>query len=299
MKPQVLILDSVQTVASVDLESSAGTVGQIRECTLQLMELAKKKHLICILVGHITKEGEIAGPKLLEHMVDVVLQFEGDKNNYFRLLRANKNRFGSTDEVGIFEMGLDGLVAVKNPAAYFLDDRDRGSGSALSVILEGNQPFLLEIQALVTRKHLPQPRRTAMGLELNRLNLLLAILEKHLQISFVDYDVCVNLAGGLKSTDPSLDLALIVAILSSLENKVFISNPIVLGEVGLGGEIRMIPQAERRIREASLQGLKTFLLPDKTRNLLQVSGKAIYVKSIQEVGAILEEKGLSLDHRSC
>ncbi|MBT3786222.1 DNA repair protein RadA, partial [bacterium] len=218
LNPSLLVLDSIQTVRVPDLDSSPGSVAQVRESTFRIMEFAKTRSLTTILVGHVTKGGEIAGPRLLEHMVDVVLQFEGDRTHHFRLLRGLKNRFGPTDEIGVFEMKGDGLQPVANPAAYFLTDSTSTPGSCLSVVMEGTQPFMVEVQALVADNNFTYPKRTAMGLDPNRLSLLLAVMEKRMGILLGQSDVYVNLAGGVKSNDPGLDLAVILAVLSSIRD---------------------------------------------------------------------------------
>jgi DNA repair protein RadA/Sms len=229
------------------------------------MEYSKRTSVISIIVGHVTKGGDIAGPKLLEHMVDVVLNFEGDKSHFFRILRGAKNRFGATDEIGIFEMKPEGLSPVLNPSSYFVEECQEVSGSCRSVIMEGSQPFLVEVQALVTDNYFAYPKRTAIGYDPNRLSLLLAVMEKRMGIQFGQLDVCVNLAGGVRSTDPALDLAVIAAIYSSLKNTCISSRALFLGEVGLGGEIRMISRLESRLKEASRQGALHSVCPEIKR----------------------------------
>lgn len=265
LKPGLLVLDSIQTVRVPELDSSPGSVSQVRESTYRIMEFAKSNSLATILVGHVTKGGDIAGPRLLEHMVDVVLQFEGDRTHHFRLLRGLKNRFGPTDEIGVFEMKSSGLQPVQNPAAYFLSDSTATPGSCLSIIMEGTQPFIVEVQALVTDNHFTYPKRTAMGLDANRLSLLLAVMEKRMGILLGQSDVYVSLAGGVKSNDPGLDLAVILAVLSSMRDKKLPGGTIALAEVGLGGEMRMVSHLETRIREASNQGFETIILPQRVQ----------------------------------
>ncbi|MCO4783419.1 MAG: DNA repair protein RadA [Candidatus Cloacimonetes bacterium] len=287
IKPTVYFLDSIQTVGSKDLESSPGTVSQVRECTMRIMEYTKKRDLVAILVGHVTKGGDIAGPRLLEHMVDVVLHFEGDRNHYFRMLRGIKNRFGATDEVGIFEMKGRGLVAVSNPAGYFISDSKLVSGSCFSMIVEGTQPFLVEVQALVTDNDFSHPKRTVMGYDLNKLNLILAVMEKRLMIQFGQYDVCVSLAGGVKSKDPALDLAVIVAILSSIKERRVPPEVVFMGEVGLGGEVRMISHADLRVREVKRQGLNRVYAPKRVLAQIDDSDKEV-VRAVSEIIELLE-----------
>jgi len=265
LKPALLVLDSIQTVRVPELDSSPGSVSQVRESTYKIMEFAKTHSLSTILVGHVTKGGEIAGPRLLEHMVDVVLQFEGDRTHHFRLLRGLKNRYGPTDEIGVFEMKSTGLQPVQNPAAYFLSDTTSSPGSCLSIIMEGTQPFMVEVQALVTDNHFTYPKRTAMGLDPNRLSLLLAVMEKRMGILLGQSDVYVNLAGGVKSNDPGLDLAVILAVLSSIRDTRLPTGTVALAEAGLGGEMRMVSHLESRIREASNQGFERILLPERVK----------------------------------
>ncbi|PCJ19338.1 MAG: DNA repair protein RadA [Candidatus Cloacimonadota bacterium] len=287
IEPVVYFLDSIQTVGTKDLESSPGSVSQVRESTMRIMQFTKKRNLVAILVGHVTKGGDIAGPRLLEHMVDVVLHFEGDRNHYFRMLRGIKNRFGATDEVGIFEMKGKGLVAVANPAAYFISDSKLVSGSCFSMIVEGTQPFLVEVQALVTENDFSHPRRTVLGYDLNKLNLILAVMEKRLQIKFGEYDVCVSLAGGVKSKDPALDLAVIVSILSSIKDRRVPPEVVFMGEVGLGGEVRMISHADLRVREVKRQGLNRVYAPKRVLAQIEEEDKKV-VRTINEIHEILE-----------
>lgn len=265
--PQVLILDSIQTVRTQDLDSTPGTVSQVRECTMKLLDFCKTRGLTCLLVGHVTKGGELAGPRMLEHMVDVVLHFEGDRNHVFRLLRGHKNRYGATDEVGIFEMGAKGLQSVTNPSKFFLEDEKLESGTCLSVILEGSQAFLVEVQALLSDNHFTHPKRTVMGYDLNRVQLLLAVIEKRMGLNLGQYDVYVNIAGGMKTSDPALDLAVVAAILSSLRNQAPPQGSLVFGEVGLGGEVRLVPRVDYRVREAFKQGFKHIMLPARARSM--------------------------------
>ncbi len=291
IKPHVLVLDSIQTVRSLELQSVPGSVAQIRECTFRLMEFAKTTGTIVILVGHITKDGEIAGPRLLEHMVDVVLQFEGDRQHLFRVLRGIKNRFGATDEVGIFEMASEGLLAVENPAAYFLSESQPVSGTTASVITEGSQSFLVEVQSLVSDNHYTYPRRTVLGWDANRLHLLLAVLERRAGMNFGQYDVTVNLAGGIRSTDPGLDLALAMAVGSSLRNQVLPQKTVFLGELGLGGEVRGIARLEQRVREAQKQGFTTIVGPASALSRLELPEiRLIGVRNVREAMDHVREK---------
>ena len=289
IKPDILILDSIQTIRTRDLDSTPGTVSQVRECTMKLLDFCKPRGLTCLLVGHVTKGGDLAGPRMLEHMVDVVLHFEGDRNHVFRLLRGHKNRYGATDEVGIFEMSTQGLQSVSNPSKFFLEDEHRESGSCLSVILEGSQAFLVEVQALLSDNHYTHPKRTVMGYDLNRVQLLLAVMEKRMGLNLGQYDVYVNIAGGIKTSDTGLDLAVVTAILSSLKNQALTKGMLVFGEVGLGGEVRLVPRADYRVREAIKQGFTDIMLPSRARTLFE---KESYSESLRFVDAIGSTRGL-------
>ena len=245
LSPSVVVIDSIQTMYRSELDNSPGTITQIRECTSLLMEEAKKKHYSVIIIGHVTKEGMIAGPKLLEHMVDAVIQFEGESNYSFRILRAQKNRFGSTNEIGVFEMHEDGLREVKNPSELFLSEREKQTpGSVVTSSIEGTRPILLEVQALVTPSNYGYPQRVSNGFDQRRLSILLAVLEKRAGIRVSSTNVFVNIAGGIRITEPAADLAVCSAIASSLSEKVIENQTIIIGEVGLGGEIRSVGHIE-------------------------------------------------------
>lgn len=268
LKPAILVIDSIQTMYSSELETSAGSVGQVRECTAKLLRFSKAMDIAIVIIGHVTKEGNIAGPRLLEHMVDVVLQFEGDRSYSYRILRALKNRFGSTSESGIFSMEENGLKEIENPSGLFLEKRENiVPGSAVSSILEGNRPLLIEIQALLARTPYGLPRRTAVGMDYNRVNMLLAILEKRLGMDFGTYDAYVNVVGGVKVTEPSVDLAVVAALVSSYRNKALGMGILALGEVGLTGELRRVSFPERRIKEAAKLGFHKFVVPKGTLNM--------------------------------
>ncbi|MFA6843439.1 MAG: DNA repair protein RadA [Bacilli bacterium] len=261
-KPKILVIDSIQTMFNSELDTSAGSVGQVRECTSKLLRFAKGTGIAVIIIGHVTKEGNIAGPRLLEHMVDVVLQFEGDRSYAFRVLRANKNRFGSTSESGIFSMEETGLTEITNPSGLFLERKESPvAGSVVSAVLEGNRPLLVEVQALVSRTPYGMPRRTAVGIDYNRVNMLLAILEKRLGIDFGTQDAYANVVGGVKITEPAADLAVVSALVSSFRNVPITTGVLVLGEVGLTGEIRRVSFVERRIKEAAKLGFHKFVVP--------------------------------------
>ncbi|MBI2338213.1 DNA repair protein RadA [Candidatus Daviesbacteria bacterium] len=253
-KPSLVIVDSIQTLETTDLSGVAGSVGQVRECAHRLQRLAKDLHIPIFIVGHVTKEGTVAGPKTLEHLVDVVLSLEGESNSNFRVLRANKNRFGPTDEIGVFEMEESGMVEVSNPSKLFLEQKIEAPGSAVVATLNGLRPILVEIQALVTKSFLPIPRRTGSGIDNNRLQLLVAVLMKRLGLPLFDKDIFVNVTGGLKVTEPAADLAICMAIISSVKDQIIAPKTIFLGEVGLLGELRHVRQMSKRVSEAKKLG---------------------------------------------
>lgn len=266
LKPDLMIVDSIQTLQSQLIESSPGTVSQIRECSAELIKYAKEHNVPVILVGHITKEGQIAGPKVLEHMVDVVLNFDGDRNHLFRLLRAQKNRFGSTSEIGIYEMVTQGLREIKNPSEILITKKlEELSGNAIAVTLEGNRPMLLEIQALVSTAVYGTPQRSCTGFDSKRLNMLLAVLEKRAGFMLGSKDVFLNITGGIKTDDPALDLAVVAAILSSNEDIALSEKICFAGEIGLSGEIRPVPQIEQRISEAEKLGYDKIFISKQSK----------------------------------
>ena len=261
-KPAVAVIDSIQTIYSEVLQSAPGSVAQVRECAAQLTRLAKASGICIILVGHVTKEGALAGPRVLEHMVDTVLYFEGDMHSSFRMIRAFKNRFGAVNELGVFSMSEKGLREVKNPSALFLSHHDtQVPGSCIMVTQEGTRPLLVEIQALVDEARSPNPRRLCVGLEQNRLAMLLAVLHRHAGIPCFDQDVFVNAVGGVKITEPGADLAILLAVVSSLKNKPLAEKMIVIGEVGLVGEIRPVQRGQERLKEAAKLGFKQAIIP--------------------------------------
>ena len=266
MEPGLIIVDSIQAVSLDSLDSSAGSVSQVRECTSLLLRLAKARNIPLFLVGHVTKEGAIAGPRVLEHMVDTVLYLEGDSFYSYRLLRSVKNRFGSTNEVGVFEMNAQGLAEVTNPSEAFLAERlPHASGSAIAVPMEGTRPLLVEVQALVSTTTFPQPRRTANGIDFNRLLLITAVLSKRVGLRLSDQDVFVNVIGGLKISEPDSDLAIALAIVSSVYNKPAVADLVVVGEIGLSGELRSVGQLPRRLSEAKKLGFTQAIIPRSAR----------------------------------
>ena len=267
--PLVLAVDSIQTMFTDQLGSAPGSIGQVRECAAQLVQFAKRHGLATILVGHVTKEGAFAGPRVLEHMVDTVLYFEGDRGHAFRILRAVKNRFGSTNEIGVFEMKARGLEAVANPSALFLAERPVDvPGSVVIASLEGTRPILVELQALVSPTALGTPRRTTLGMDHNRVALLVAILEKKMGLQLHGHDIFLNVAGGVRLDEPAADLGALVAVASSFLDKPVDPHTLIVGEVGLAGEVRAISQAEVRVREGSKLGFRRCLLPETSRTQL-------------------------------
>lgn len=285
-QPKLLIIDSIQTLFDENLDSIPGSVGQIRECTGKLLRLAKKEHITIMIAGHVTKEGVIAGPRLLEHMVDVVLYFEGERHQGFRILRAVKNRFGSTNEVALLDMTERGLVPFHNPSAVFLANRgDETAGSAVGAVMEGTRSFLLEIQALVTKSSFGNPRRVASGMEYNRLLLIIAVLEKLIGLPLNGEDIYLNITGGLKVDDTASDLATAAAIVSGFRNIPLRSNVVLLGEIGLGGELRGAGSADKHIKEGLKFGFDTFIIPAYLYRKDQGAFKGatiIPVKSVKE-----------------
>lgn len=265
IKPDFLVIDSIQTVYLAEVTSAPGSVSQVRECTARFMRIAKGQGIATVLVGHVTKEGAIAGPRMLEHMVDCVLYFEGERHHSYRLLRAVKNRFGSTNEIGIFEMNEAGLTEVANPSELFLSERPLGvAGSTVVASMEGTRPMLVELQALIASTHFPSPRRMATGVDHNRMNLIIAVLEKRMGMFLQNQDAYVNLAGGVKLDEPAVDLAMAVSIASSFRDLSTKPYDVIFGEVGLTGEVRAVARAEQRVKEAAKLGFKRVILPEKS-----------------------------------
>ncbi|HYQ86493.1 MAG TPA: DNA repair protein RadA [Bacteroidota bacterium] len=274
--PGVIIVDSIQTMVRPELEAPAGSVSQVRETASFFTKIAKEKSIPVFLIGHVTKEGAIAGPKAIEHMVDAVLQFEGEQNHAYRILRAMKNRFGSTNEIGVFEMREHGLREVANPSEVFLSQRSAGvSGSMVAASIEGTRPILIEVQALVTATSYGVPQRNTTGFDSRRLGLLIAVLEKRLGMSFGQQDVFVNIAGGLRIDEPAVDLAIALSIISSLRDLPLGSDTVAIGEIGLGGEVRAVSQVEKRIQEAAKLGFRRIILPSQNLKGLQQPESAL------------------------
>ncbi|SFV16912.1 DNA repair protein RadA [Pseudoduganella namucuonensis] len=291
LKPQVAVIDSIQTMYSDALSSAPGSVAQVRECAAQLTRCAKQTGITIILVGHVTKEGALAGPRVLEHIVDTVLYFEGDNHSSFRLVRAIKNRFGAVNELGVFAMTEKGLKGVSNPSALFLSQHDNQvPGSCVMVTQEGTRPLLVEIQALVDASHLPNARRLSVGLEQNRLAMLLAVLHRHAGIAAFDQDVFINAVGGVKITEPAADLAVLLAINSSMRNKALPAGFVVFGEVGLAGEIRPAPRGQERLREAAKLGFSIAMIPKANAPKQAIEGmKIVAVERIDDAFTKLRE----------
>ncbi len=308
IRPQVLIIDSIQTIYSPEIASAPGTVSQVRECAAQLMAVAKSTGVAIFLVGHVTKDGSIAGPKTLEHMVDTVLAFEGDANYQFRLLRAQKNRFGATNELGVFQMSDIGLEEVANPSEMFLAERGESLiGSAVFSAIEGSRPLLCEVQSLTSSTFMAMPRRTSLGFDVNRVHLLAAVLDKHLEADFARNDIFVNVVGGLKISEPAADLSVAAAMLSSLRGSALPANTVFFGEIGLTGEVRASTFAIERLREAEKLGFHSAYVPYGCKKVIEKnfgidsagkSGKKSdlrlrYLKHVDDLSALLREEGPS------
>lgn len=289
-KPNILVIDSIQTLTSPFVDSAPGSISQVRECTSELQRFAKETNIPIFVIGHITKDGNIAGPKLLEHIVDVVLQFEGDQNYSYRILRTLKNRFGSTDEIGIYAMEASGLREVSNPSELLISQYDDHlSGSSIAASIEGQRPLMIETQALVTPSVYGTPQRSATGFDLRRLSMLLAVLEKRCGLAFGVNDVFLNIAGGLKVSDPSIDLPIVAALISSL-NDIHIGKKLCFaGEVGLSGEVRPISRVEQRIQEAARLGFETIYISDRNKTAIDIGAFDIDIQSISKVDDLLYE----------
>lgn len=284
-RPDVAVIDSIQTMYSEEVSAAPGSVSQVREATNTLMQIAKGLNITIFIVGHVTKEGTVAGPRVLEHMVDTVLYFEGDRHASYRILRGVKNRFGSTNEIGVFEMRESGLEEVPNPSEYMLNGRpEDASGSVVACSMEGTRPILMEIQALVCRSNFGMPRRTAAGTDYNRVNLLMAVLEKRMGLPLSGYDAYINIAGGIRMNEPAIDLGIVMAIISSYKNRPVSPGTIVFGEVGLSGEVRAVSMPEQRVAEARKLGFRTCIMPQVSKDMLKkIEGiEVIGVKSVNQ-----------------
>lgn len=289
-KPEMVVIDSIQTMFSGEVTSAPGSVSQVREATSVLLQIAKGLDITIFIVGHVTKEGNVAGPRVLEHMVDTVLYFEGDRHASYRILRGVKNRFGSTNEIGVFEMRSDGLVEVENPSEYMLSGKPQGaSGSVVACSMEGTRPVLLEIQALVCHSNFGIPRRTAAGTDFNRVNLLMAVLEKRLGMNLSTCDAYVNIAGGIRMTEPAIDLGIVLAIISSFQDKAIADDVLAFGEVGLSGEVRAVSMAEQRVLEARKLGFHQVILPSVCMpSVSQITGiQLLPVATVAEAAAYI------------
>ncbi|GAA6491472.1 DNA repair protein RadA [Candidatus Bariatricus faecipullorum] len=289
-KPEIVVIDSIQTMYSEEVASAPGSVSQVREATNTLMQLAKGLGITIFIVGHVTKEGTVAGPRVLEHMVDTVLYFEGDRHASYRILRGVKNRFGSTNEIGVFEMCQEGLKEVKNPSEFMLSGRpENAPGSVVACSMEGTRPVLLEIQALVCKSGFGFPRRTAAGTDYNRVNLLMAVLEKRAGYALGDWDAYVNIAGGIRINEPAVDLGIVLAIASSYKNRPLSDDTIVFGEVGLSGEVRAVSMPEQRVAEAKKLGFRNCIIPavsvDSVKNIegIRITGVSHIREAIQQL----------------
>jgi DNA repair protein RadA/Sms len=283
-RPEIAVLDSIQTLYSGELQSAPGSVAQVRECAAQLTRIAKSTGVAIVLIGHVTKEGALAGPRVLEHMADTVLYFEGDTHSSFRLIRAFKNRYGAVNELGVFAMTEKGLKGVSNPSALFLSQHgSEVAGSCVMVTQEGTRPMLVEVQALVDEAHASNPRRLSVGLEQHRLALLLAVLHRHAGIACFDQDVFVNAVGGVRITEPAADLAVLLAVVSSLKNQPLPAGLVVFGEVGLAGEVRPVQRGQERLREAAKLGFTQALIPHANRPRQAIEGlEVMAVRRIEE-----------------
>ena len=289
-KPQIVVIDSIQTMYHEDVSSAPGSVSQVRESTATLLQIAKGSGVTVFIVGHVTKEGVVAGPRVLEHMVDTVLYFEGDRYASYRILRGVKNRFGSTNEIGVFEMRGDGLREVENPSEYMLSGKpENASGSVVACSMEGTRPILIEIQALVCHSNFGIPRRTAAGTDFNRVNLLMAVLEKRLNLKMSECDAYVNIAGGIRMNEPAIDLGIVLALVSSFKNRPIDEKTICFGEVGLSGEVRAVSMPSQRVAEAKKLGFTTCILPKVCMDGLQQTGgiRLVGVSNVREAIDIL------------
>ena len=291
LEPKFVIIDSIQTMYSEEITSTSGSVSQVREVTARVMKMCKQKSVTTIIIGHVTKDGNIAGPRVLEHMVDTVLYLEGERYFSYRILRGVKNRFGSTNEIGMFEMQNEGLVEIKDPSSVLISNKenDNATGTVVVVSMEGTRPLLLELQALVTQSVFGMPRRNAIGIDYNRLTLLAAVLEKRARVTLGNQDIYLNIAGGIKVNEPAIDLGICLSVISSLKNLPISHDLIAIGEVGLTGEVRSVNMIEKRIKEAEKLGYKTCIIPESNKKLLKEKYKLdiIGVKNVVDAIKIL------------
>ncbi len=288
VKPDILVIDSIQTMYNGDVSSAPGSVSQVRESTMRLMIIAKKSDISIFLIGHVTKDGSIAGPRIMEHMVDTVLYFEGDRNHFFRILRTVKNRFGSTNEIGVFDMKDSGLEEVTNPSAVFLSEKpENTAGSVVTASMEGTRPILIELQGLVSGTNFGNPRRTILGLDQNRVALLVAVMEKKIGMNLVGHDIFMNVAGGVKVTEPAVDMGIISAIASSFLDQPVAEGTIVLGEVGLTGEVRAISHIQSRINEIEKMGFSRCIVPEVNLKTIN-EDKKIEIIGIESLAQAME-----------
>ncbi len=286
-RPKLAIIDSIQTIYSDEIPSGAGSINQVRVCTTKILDAAKKNGISILIIGHVTKFGEVAGPKTLEHLVDTVLYLEGDQFHSFRILRTAKNRFGPTSEVGIFEMGSEGLIEINNPSAIFLTEKNPAAGSVITAALEGSRIFLLEVQSLVNTTNFGYPQRKTQGFDLNRLQLLAATLSRRLGLKLLNQDIYLNLVGGLKVSEPAIDLAVCLAIVSALKNKLIPLDTIAFGEVGLAGEVRHVTQTQKRISEAEKLGFKKIIIPFSKEKIISKT-EILQIKNLAEAIQLID-----------
>ena len=292
LKPDIIVIDSIQTMYSSGADSAPGSPAQVRECTMALMRLAKEESVSVIVIGHVTKEGVVAGPRLLEHMVDTVLYLEGEKNASYRILRGVKNRFGATNEIGVFEMSGGGLAQVLNPSAHLLNGRaEDARGSVITCLMEGTRPIMMEVQALVTRSDFGIPRRTASGTDYNRVNLLMAVMEKRSGLRLSGFDAYVNIAGGMKAVEPAIDLAIVMALAGSFKNKELPAATVCFGEVGLSGEVRGVTGIKKRISEAEKLNFEACIIPEVCLKEADINNKKIKIIGVKNIKEAIDMLG--------
>lgn len=292
LKPDIIVIDSIQTMYSSGADSAPGSPAQVRECTMALMRLAKEESVSVIVIGHVTKEGVVAGPRLLEHMVDTVLYLEGEKNASYRILRGVKNRFGATNEIGVFEMSGGGLTQVLNPSAHLLNGRaEDARGSVITCLMEGTRPIMMEVQALVTRSDFGIPRRTASGTDYNRVNLLMAVMEKRSGLRLSGFDAYVNIAGGMKAVEPAIDLAIVMALAGSFKNKELPAATVCFGEVGLSGEVRGVTGIKERISEAEKLNFEACIIPEVCLKEADINNKKIKIIGVKNIKEAIDMLG--------